>query len=673
MSKTPNEKVHLEKLRQLVSYHQHLYHTKDAPEISDQAYDALVRELAALELKIEGKVSRVVDSVGGAPSAAFSKVKHIVPQWSFDNVFDYQELSAWEKRLERHLAKEGLREQKINYVAEHKIDGLKLVLEYRDGVFERAATRGDGEIGEDVTHSARMIKTLPVKLKYPVDLICVGEVWMGFAEFAELNQFEQQAGREPFANPRNAAAGSLRQLDASITKARKLSLFCYDIDLFETKTAKLTSPTSQLEELQLLEKLGLPTNPYPRLCPTLLEVETYFHEWQKKHETLPYGVDGIVIKVNQIAIQQAAGYTAKSPRFGIAYKFPAVETTTVIEAIELQVGRTGAVTPVAHLRPVVIDGSTVARATLHNEDQIKRLDVRVGDTIILRKAGDVIPEVVAVLVELRPEKTRPYRFPKTVVGCGGDGQIERVPGMSAYRCVSLDSDFLRRQQMYYFVGKNALNLDGVGPKIIDALLDNNLISDVGDLFTLKAEALLVLPGFKVKAANNVIAAIEAAKDVSLARLITGLSIDQVGEETAILLAQNFKTIAGVRTASKEELVAIDGIGEVVAGAIIAWQKNKTAQTLLAKILKHVNIAPVVDLNQTGPLSGQSFVFTGTLETMSRTQAQGQARAAGGIIHSSVSAKTTYVVVGASPGSKVKLAEKLGVKIITEAEFLALLA
>jgi len=673
MTQKKSEKQYLEKLRQLVAYHQHQYHTKDAPEISDQAYDALVRELGTLELKLEGKLSRVVEGVGGASSAAFSKVKHIVPQWSFDNVFDYQELLAWEKRLERYLTKEGLQESNIKYVAEHKIDGLKLVLEYRDGILIKAATRGDGEIGEDVTHSARMIKTLPAKLKYPVDLICVGEVWMGFDEFAALNQTEQQAGREAFANPRNAAAGSLRQLDANITKARKLSLFCYDIDLFEAKNLKLPALTSQLEELKMLEKLGLPTNPYSRLCPTLFEVETYYHEWQKKHETLPYGVDGIVIKVNQIKIQQIAGYTAKSPRFGIAYKFPAVETTTVVEGIELQVGRTGAVTPVAHLRPVTIDGSTVARATLHNEDQIKRLDVRIGDTIILRKAGDVIPEIVAVLVELRPDKTKPFSFPKTVAACGGDGRIERVPGMAAYRCVSLDSDFLRRQQMYYFVSKNALNMDGVGPKIIDALLDFNLIKDVGDLFILQAQSLLLLPGFKTKAADNVIAAIAAAKQVGLARLLTGLSIDQVGEETSLLLAQNFKTIDGVKMASKEELVAIAGIGAVVASSIMAWQKDKESQTLLTKILAHITIAPVAEQNQIGSLSGQSFVFTGTLAGLGRSEAQTKARQFGGEVHSSVSSKTTYVVAGANPGSKVKEANKLGVKIITEAEFLTLLA
>jgi len=673
MSQKNSEKEYLEKLRLLVAHHRQQYHTEDAPEISDQAYDALVRDLSTLELKLEGKLSQVVEAVGGAPSAAFSKVKHIVAQWSFDNVFDYQELLAWEKRLERYLAKEGLLESNTTYVAEHKIDGLKLVIEYRDGILVKAATRGNGEIGEDVTHSARMIKTMPAKLKYPVDLICVGEVWMGYSEFAALNKNEQEAGKEPFANPRNAAAGSLRQLDANVTKARKLSLFCYDVDLFEAGTSDLAQPTSQLEELKLLKKLGLPTNPYPRLCKTLLEVETYYHEWQKKHEDLPYGVDGIVIKANEIKIQKAAGYTAKSPRFGIAYKFPAVETTTVVEGIELQVGRTGVVTPVAHLRPVIIDGSTVARATLHNEDQIKRLDVRVGDTIILRKAGDVIPEVVAVLRDLRPEKTKPFRFPETVVGCGGDGSIERVSGMAAYRCVSLDSDFLQRQQMYYFVGKQALNLDGVGPKIIDALLDNNLIKDVGDLFTLKAESLLLLPGFKTRAADNVIAAIKAAKNVSLARLLIGLSIDQVGEETALLLAQNFKTIEGVKTASKEELVAIDGIGEVVTNVIIAWQKDKVAGALLTKVLSHVTVAPAVEQNQAGPLSGQSFVFTGSLETMTRTEAQNKARESGGVIHGSVSLKTTYVVAGASPGSKVKAAGKLGVNIITETEFLALLA
>lgn len=673
MEKSRQDKTYLKQLRELVSYHQQKYHTDDKPEISDQAYDALMRDLALLEEKLEGKKSKVTDSVGGKASEAFSKVKHVARQWSFDNVFDASELEAWEEKLKRHLSKVGQPNKDLDYVAEHKIDGLKLVVEYRDGLLYQAATRGDGEVGEDVTHTAKTIKSLPEKLMYPVDLICVGEVWMGYKEFEKLNAREIAKGEAPFANPRNAAAGSLRQLDAEVARVRDLALFVYDVDVFEAGNAPLASPKTQFEELQLLKILGLPTNDYSSECKNIKEVEKYYQDWKDKSEGLPYGVDGIVIKANDINIQKAAGYTAKSPRFGIAYKFPAVETTTVIEAIDLQVGRTGVVTPVAHLRPVLVDGSTVTRATLHNEDQIKRLDVRVGDTIVLRKAGDVIPEVVSVLKALRPKNSQAYQFPSKVMACGGDGSIERIPGMSAYRCVSLDSDFLRRQKMYYFVSKTAFNIDGVGPKIIDALLDNELVSDAADLFTLPKEEVLALPGFKEKAADNVVEAITKASQVTLPRLLIGLSIEHVGEETARLIAKHLKSVSALRTVSYEDLVAIDGIGEVVTEKIIAWQQNEKEQLFLDKLLSHLTIIKDETINSDGVLAGQTFVFTGTLPNLPRDEAQALVRKAGGSISNSVSKKTSYVVVGEDPGSKAKEATKLGVKIINEAELLALMA
>jgi DNA ligase (NAD+) len=672
MKKIADKQQYLKELRNLVAYHQNKYHTDDAPEISDQAYDALIKDLVRLEEELEGKKSKVTERVGGEVSNAFAKVKHVVPQWSFDNVFDYTELKAWAERLERYLVKQGEENISVEYVTEHKIDGLKLVMEYKEGIFFRALTRGDGEVGEDVTHTARTIKSLPMKLKKPVDLVCVGEVWMGEQEFAKLNEKRKSVGEDLFANPRNAAAGSLRQLDPEVARARDLSLFVYDVDVFWAREAKLPAPTSQWEELQLLKTLGLPTNDYPKLCKTLEEVEFYYQEWKEKHHELPYGVDGIVIKANKISIQKSVGYTAKAPRFGIAYKFPAVETTTVVENIELQVGRTGVVTPVAHLRAVVVDGSTVTRATLHNEDQIKRLDIRVGDTVILRKAGDVIPEVVMVLKELRPKKNQVYVFPKTVVGCGGDGSIERIPGMSAYRCVYMDSDFLHRQRLYYFVSKNALNIDGVGPKIIDALLENNLISDCADLFSLKSEHFLSLPGFKQKSADNAVRAIQKAKDVTLARLLIGLSIEHVGEETAHLLAKNFTSIDLLQKTPREKLIAIDGVGEVVADKILEWQTDTKEQTLLKKLLTHLKIIndAVVSKNI---LQGQSFVFTGTLEKMTRTEAQSLVRKLGGAVASSVSKNTDYVVAGTEAGSKAKQAKDLGVKILSEVEFIALVA
>ncbi|KXJ99092.1 MAG: DNA ligase [Parcubacteria bacterium OLB19] len=672
MKKVADEKQYLKELRNLVAHHQRKYHTEDASEISDQAYDALVKELAKLEEKIEGKKSKVTERVGGEVSNAFAKVRHVVPQWSFDNVFDFNELKAWEDRLERYLTKQGETTTSLTYVAEHKIDGLKLVMEYREGVFFRALTRGDGEVGEDVTHTARTINSLPMKLKKAVDLVCVGEVWMGEKEFENLNKNREKAGEDLFANPRNAAAGSLRQLDPEVARERDLSLFVYDVDVFFGRESKLPAPATQWEELQLLKTLGLPTNDYPRLCQALVEVEAYYQEWKEKHHELPYGVDGIVIKANEISVQKSAGYTAKAPRFGIAYKFPAVETTTVVENIELQVGRTGVVTPVAHLRAVVVDGSTVTRATLHNEDQIKRLDIRIGDTVIIRKAGDVIPEVVMVLKELRPKKTQAYVFPKTVIGCGGDGSIERIPGMSAYRCVFLDSDFLHRQRLYYFVSKNALNIDGVGPKIIDALLENSLINDCADLFTLTSEDFLSLSGFKQKSADNAVSAIKKARETTLSRLLVGLSIEHVGEETAHLLAKNFTTIDLLQKASREELITIDGIGEVVADKILEWQKDSKEQILLKNLLIHLNITNDAKVSN-NRLQGQSFVFTGTLEQMTRPEAQSLVRKFGGVVVGSVSKNTDFVVVGKEAGSKAKLAKDLGVKILSETEFLTLVA
>ncbi len=670
---TPEDQSRLEQLRELIAYHQHKYHAEDAPEISDEAYDALLHELIDLEERVEGKKSRVSQAVGAAGSEAFSKVRHTVPQWSFDNVFTHEELTEWANRLERVLDKADANSTELTFVAEQKFDGLKLVLEYHQGKLYRAATRGDGEVGEDVTHTARTIESLPLTLLQPVDLICVGEVWLSKKNFAKLNQ-ERANDEEPlFANPRNAAAGSLRQLDPEIARRRGLSLYVYDIDAFSPLETKCQVPQTQTEELALLKKLGLPVNEYNRLCQNVTELQAYYEHWGKKRETLPYGIDGVVIKLNEVRLQKLAGYTAKSPRFGIAYKFPAVETTTVVKAIELQVGRTGVVTPVAHLRPVLVDGSTVARATLHNEDQIKRLDVRVGDTVILRKAGDVIPEVVSVLLPLRPEGSKAYRFPKRVALCGGAGEIMRVPGTAAYRCVSMQSDFLRRQRLYYFVSKTALNIDGIGPKIIDALLDEKLIKTADDLVTLKKEDFLKLPGFKEKSSQNAVAAIDQVRQVSFARLLVGLSIDQVGEETARLLVKYFKTPTDLLTADAAALEAIHGIGEVVARAVLDWQNNKEEQALFKRLLSHLEVSSEPTAVRGGKLTGQSFVFTGTLADLARSEAEEMVRQAGGSVVSSVSRKTSYVVVGEDPGSKADQAEKLGVPVLDKTAFLALIA
>ena len=669
MSKSSSQK-RLAELTKLVAYHHERYHRDDAPEIADEVYDSLVTELRALELEING-VTKTTDKIGAPAVAAFTKVTHAVAQWSFDNVFDYTELTEWDERAARVLGEADTKTM-YTYVAEHKIDGLKLVLTYQAGVLVRAVTRGDGVVGEDVTHTARTIKGLPEVLTHPVDLVCVGEVLLANDAFKLLNEQQAKAGEPLFANARNAAAGTLRQLDPEIARARGLSLFCYDIDLFVPNGTKLVTPETQMDEHAILAILGLPTNSYVTHCKKLADVETFYQHWSNKRDTLPYGIDGVVIKINECPVQRMLGYTAKAPRFGIAYKFPAEQATTIVEAIDLQVGRTGVITPVAHLRPVRIAGSTVARATLHNEDQIKRLDVRVGDTVVLQKAGDVIPEVVSVVMELRPSKTKAYTFPKVVAGCGGDGRIERIPGEAAYRCVVLDSPDILRLKISYFVSKAALNIDGVGPKIIDALLEAELISSPVDLFRLRLADVLSLPGFKEKSAENVITAIAAARHQPMYRVLVALGIDGVGEETARLIADHFPDFKLLRAATVAELEAIHGIGSIVADALVTWLKQKEHKAMLDELLKELVIEKM-EVTTSQALRGSTVVVTGTLSGYSRDEAKDLVRRHGGTVASSVSKKTTFVVVGAEAGSKAAEAKRLGVPMLTEAEFLARIA
>ncbi len=665
---TQNHKKRIAELGKLIAYHRERYHRDDAPEISDEAYDSLVEEW----LRLSGKTAEESDGVvGGQVNEAFSKVTHAVRQWSFGNVFTVEELADWEDRLYRFLGTTP-DETKLTYMAEHKIDGLKVILTYVNGVLVQAATRGNGEVGEDVSHTVRTIADVPHTLKEKIDLICVGEVWLSAEEFTRINT-ERTAAAEPlFANPRNAAAGTLRQLDAAVAAARKLSMFVYDIDALDTKATKRSVPTSQQEELALLAKLGFRVNRDSTYCASLAEVATFYEQWKGHRHDLPYGVDGLVVKVNDVQLQKALGYTAKAPRFGIAFKFPAQQATTVVEDIQLQVGRTGVVTPVAHLRPVLIDGSTVSRATLHNEDQIARLDVRIGDTVILQKAGDIIPEIVSVLMELRPKGAKSYRFPETVAGCGGDGSIERVPGEAAYRCVVLDSKHLLQQRLYYFVSKGAMNIDGVGPRIIDVLLAHGLIANAADLYTLTVGDLKDLPGFKEKAAQNVIDAIAAARTVPLYRLLVSLGIEQVGEETARVIAEYFGTLAAIRSATESDLAAVYGVGEVVARSLYTWLHTKQNEVQLNALLAHVTVTEAVT-QTSGALIGKTVVFTGTLPNLGRDEAKDLARKQGAKVASSVSKKTDYVVVGEDAGSKASEAAALGVPQLSEADFLALIS
>jgi len=661
------------KLIKAIEHHQYLYHVKDAPEITDEAYDSLVRELLSIEENNPEIISPLSPSqrVGGAPLKEFKKVKHEVRQWSFDDVFDFTELKKWEEKVKRMIEKEpSLKGEKLDYCCELKIDGLKVILTYKDGEFIEGATRGDGQVGENVTENLKTIKSIPFFLQEKVDAIVVGEAWMNKKELEKINEERRRSGEAVFANTRNAGAGSIRQLDPKVTAKRKLDTFIYDLD----KLTGAELPKTQGEELELLKKLGFKTNQYFKVVNSVEEIEKYYEEWGKKKDKMEYGIDGMVIKINSRKIQEVLGYTGKTPRWGVAYKFAAEQVTTVVEDIVLQVGRTGVLTPVAHLTPVRVAGSMVSRATLHNEDEIKRLDVRVGDTVILQKAGDVIPDIVQVLKDLRTGKEKPYKFPEFVADCGGDGKIERVPGQVAWRCVSKDSFAQKRRKFYHFVSKKAFDMDGCGPKIIDVLLNNNLIADFADIFTLKRGDLLSLPRFAEKSVDNLLMSVEKARHITLPKFLVGLSISQVGEETAIDLAKHFGSLEKLQSAGYEELQILDGVGPVVATALVDYFANKNNQKLLNKLLKEVKIEKIYHLadSKNTRLSGQTFVITGTLSVMSRDEAKDKIRALGGDVSESVSAKTTYLVAGENAGSKLDKAQKLGVRVLNEADFLKLL-
>ncbi len=657
-------KLRAEKLREVINTHRTLYHTHDAPEISDEAYDALIRELE--EIEAAHPALHTSDSptqmVGGAVLEKFEKVEHVVPQWSFNDAFSEEDMHSFDTRVKKVVGEE------CAYIAELKIDGLKVVLTYEEGKLVRAATRGDGRVGEDVTQNVRTIKAVPQVLRRSVSCIVEGEVWMGKSVLATLNAARAKDGEALFANPRNVAAGSLRQLDSRVTASRMLNNFVYDI-----AQCSEAMPETQGEELALLKEWGFNVNPHVKKCRTMEEVITFWKKWSKQKDEEDYLIDGIVVKVDNVALQEKLGYTGKAPRFGIAFKFPAEQVTTVVEDITLQIGRTGVLTPVAILRPVLVAGSTVSRATLHNEDEIKRKDIRIGDTVVLQKAGDVIPEVVKVVVEMRTGKEREFTFPTHFPLCGGDGRIERIPGQAAYRCVEKHSFEQQKRKLAHFVSRGVFDIDGLGPNIIVKLMEADIVSNFDDIFTVKRGDLEMLEGFKDKSIENLLNAIEKARDVTLARFIASLSIPQVGTETARDLARTFGSADAFAQANFEQLQQIEGVGPVVAEAVVAWFADEENRKLYERLLKHVRIEKVVKKSEDElPLIHKTFVLTGTLESLSREEAKEKIESLGGSVSGSVSKKTDYVVAGSEAGEKLAKAEALGVTILDEQAFLKLL-
>lgn len=651
-------------LRKAIEKYRYDYHVLDKETISPAALDSLKHELAELEAKYPELVmpDSPTQRVAGKPLPEFKKVEHKVPQWSLNDAFSEEEVRAFDERVKKFLRDKDERASP-SYTCELKIDGLHIVLEYKKGLLAQAATRGDGKVGEDVTQNVRTIESVPLRLTRPVDLIVEGEVWMSTKNLEALNKARAKKGEPLFANPRNVAAGSIRQLDPTIAAARKLDTFIYDIG----QTSEVF-PKTQHEELEYLRELGFKVNTNFKVAHSVSDIMNYWQRAQEKRNSYDYWLDGVVVKVDDKKHQEILGYTGKGPRWVVAYKFPAEQVTTVIENIVLQVGRTGVITPVAELKPVSVAGTTVSRATLHNEDEIKRLDVRVGDTVILQKAGDVIPDIVSVVKDLRPKNSKPYQFPTHVAACGGDGRIERIPGQAAWRCVNKNSVAAERRKLYYFASKHALDIDGLGPKVIDLLLDNHLVSGPADFFTLKRGDLAALPRLGEKSADNLLEAIEKARTTTLARFLTALSIPQVGEETAEDIAAHFGTMERVRKASAENFDAIENVGEVVARAAAEWFAEAAHRKLLDKLLAHVTIKKAAARSQ-GKLSGKTFVLTGTLSKLSRDEAKRRIKALGGSISESVSKKTDFVVVGENAGSKLEKARELGVSVLSEEEFL----
>ncbi len=674
-------KERIEKLKKVINRHRHLYHVLDRPEISDAAFDALKNELEELELKFPDLITpdSPTQRVGGKALAKFEKVSHKVPMLSLTDAFSEEELKEWKERIQKLIPGE-----KMDFFAELKLDGLAVGLEYKRGIFVRGATRGDGKMGEDITQNLKTIGSIPLRLRmpekdelkdigYPSEKIADiqkaaeegtievrGEAIMTKKVFEELNKILKKEQKSLLANPRNAAAGSLRQLDPKITASRRLDFYVYSLvtDFGQAR---------HQQEHGLAKLLGFKTIRQNKFCRDLEKVIKFHHSFAKQRDKMPYEFDGIVVVVDKIELQRKLGVVGKAPRWMIAYKFSPKEATTIVEDIKVQVGRTGVLTPVAILKPVEISGTLVSRATLHNEDEIKRLGLKIGDTVIVARAGDVIPDVRKVLPELRTGKEKEFHMPRICPICGK--KIERDEGGVLLKCLNKKCPSRRRREMSYFASKSAFDIEGLGPKSINLLLDEGLIQDPANIFELKEGDLIPLERFGEKSAQNLIKAIQFRKNVSLPRFLIGIGILHIGERTAQDLSEYFGSLVALQNATFENLEKIENIGPKVAKSVYEWFRDDNNKKFLNKLLKQVRIEKYRP--QTGKLKGKLFVITGSL-SMPREEAKMKIQALGGKTSESISREVDYLIAGSEPGSKLEKAKKLGIKILDEKDFLKML-
>ena len=654
----------LRKLREEIEYHNYRYYVLDDPVISDVEFDSLMKELISLEDEHPELVTEdsPTQRVGALPITAFVQVVHRSPMMSLANTYSLQELKAFDVRVRKALPGET-----VEYVAELKIDGLAVSLTYEDGYFARGATRGDGTRGEDVTHNLKTIRSIPMRLRHdnPVTVDVRGEVFMPGREFRKLNEERRLSGDALFANPRNAAAGSLRQMDPKITAARQLDIFAYGIGDVSGVTL-----TTQMEVLDFLGKSGFRVNPNVRLCQNIDEVMDYAKSWNEKREDIDYDIDGVVVKVNSLEQQARLGATARTPRWATAYKFPAKQGTTVVKDIIVQVGRTGALTPVALLEPVELAGSVVARATLHNEDIIRSKDIRIGDTVVVEKGGDIIPEVVKVITDRRTGNEREFRMPTTCPECGSD--VIRAEGEVASRCAGEACPAQIREGIIFFASRNAMDIEGMGPQLVSQLLQSGLIRGFDDIYSLRFEDLVELERMGEKSAQNLLDAIRDSKRHPLHRLINALGIRHVGERTARDLAVHFGSMDKLSEATYDELMSIPEVGPKVAESVVTFFKNtRNVEALRALQAQGVNMVEdtrTLSSQKTNYFTGKTVVFTGALERFTRKEGEDAILASGGKASGSVGKNTDYVIAGKDPGSKYNKAKSLGVTVLTEEEF-----